>query len=115
MTILRNLAATLLLIPVLALRSFAQDAEPAYPEPLGETVSDFAQALNATEEGRISRMLAEIQDGTYARKWIEENEKGRPWFNARRREEQEHLIEKVGAELRQMMPFLKPVQIKPGE
>src|SRR5690554_5812905 len=70
-----------------------------------------------TEEtqGAMAQMLAEIQDGTYARKWIEENEKGRPWFNARRREEQEHLIEKVGAELRQMMPFLKPVQIKPGE
>ena len=64
MTILRNLAATLLLIPFLALGSFAQDAEPAYPEPLGETVSDFAQALNATEEGRISRMLAEIHDAT---------------------------------------------------
>lgn len=61
MTILRNLAATLLLIPLLALASIAQEARlPTYPEPLSETVSDFAQALNATEEGRISRMLAEI-------------------------------------------------------
>ncbi len=70
-----------------------------------------------TEEtlGEMRRMLTEIQDGTYARRWIEENEKGRPWFNARRREEQEHLIERVGARLRAMMPFVDPVTILPGE
>ncbi len=70
-----------------------------------------------TEEtrGEMSRMLAEIQDGTYARRWIEENEKGRPWFNARRREEQNHLIEEVGARLRAMMPFVDPITIRPGE
>jgi ketol-acid reductoisomerase len=70
-----------------------------------------------TEEtvGEMQNLLADIQDGTYARKWIEENEKGRPWFNAARKREQEHLIEKVGAELREMMPFLNPVTIKPGE
>jgi ketol-acid reductoisomerase len=63
----------------------------------------------------MKQMLAEIQDGTYARAWIEENEKGRPWFEKRRREEQEHLIEKVGARLRQMMPFLDPVTTKAGD
>jgi ketol-acid reductoisomerase len=70
-----------------------------------------------TEEtvGEMQNLLADIQDGTYARKWIEENEKGRPWFNTARKQEQEHLIEKVGAELREMMPFLNPVTIKPGE
>nr|MBI2904001.1 ketol-acid reductoisomerase [Chloroflexota bacterium] len=57
----------------------------------------------------------EIQDGTYARKWIEENEKGRPWFNETRKRSQEHPIEKVGAELRAMMPFLNPVVVKPDE
>jgi ketol-acid reductoisomerase len=36
-------------------------------------------------------------------------------FNKQRREEQDHLIEKVGADLRQMMPFLDPVTVKPGE
>ncbi|MGH2592791.1 MAG: ketol-acid reductoisomerase [Anaerolineae bacterium] len=68
-----------------------------------------------TEEtlGEMKRMLNEIQDGAYARKWIAENEAGRPWFNEMRRREQEQPIEKVGAELRAMMPFLNPVTLKP--
>ncbi len=70
-----------------------------------------------TEETRyvMSQMLKDIQDGTYAREWIEENRKGRPWFNAQRQSQQEHPIEKVGAELREMMPFIDPVTIRPGE
>jgi ketol-acid reductoisomerase len=70
-----------------------------------------------TEEtlGEMKKMLTEIQDGTYARKWIEENEKGRPWFNETRKREQEHPIERVGAELRAMMPFLNPVTVRPDE
>jgi len=70
-----------------------------------------------TEEtlGEMKKMLTEIQDGTYARKWIEENEKGRPWFKETRKREQEHPIEKVGAELRAMMPFLNPVTVRPDE
>ncbi len=70
-----------------------------------------------TEEtlGEMKKMLAEIQDGTYAKKWIEENEKGRPWFNEVRRREQEQPLEKVGAELRAMMPFLNPVTARPDE
>jgi ketol-acid reductoisomerase len=70
-----------------------------------------------TEETKfeMSQMLKEIQDGTYANNWIAENENGRPWFNEQRRVQQDHLIEKVGAELRQMMPFVDPVTIKPGE
>jgi ketol-acid reductoisomerase len=70
-----------------------------------------------TEETKyvMSQLLQDIQDGTYAQSWIEENEKGRPWFNAQRKKEQDHLIEKVGAELRQMMPFIDPVTIKAGD
>ncbi len=70
-----------------------------------------------TEETKyeMRRILEEIQDGTYARKWIEENQAGRPWFNERRRQEQDHLIERVGAKLRAMMPFIDPVTVKPGE
>ncbi|HXV61736.1 MAG TPA: ketol-acid reductoisomerase [Vicinamibacteria bacterium] len=70
-----------------------------------------------TEETRreMKKILEEIRNGTYARKWIEENEKGRPWFDKVRFEEQNHLIERVGAELRKMMPFLDPVTVKPGE
>jgi len=63
----------------------------------------------------MQKMLTEIQNGTYAKGWIEENEKGRPWFNKVRAQEQEQLLERVGAELREMIPFLNPVRIKPGE
>jgi len=68
-----------------------------------------------TEETRreMKRMLQEIQNGTYARKWIAENEAGRPWFNATRRAEREQLIEKVGEQLRAMMPFLDAVTVTP--
>jgi len=70
-----------------------------------------------TEEtyGAMHQMLTEIQDGTYADKWIKENEAGRPWFNAKREEERNHPIEQVGAEMRSMMPFLDPVTVKPGD
>ena len=70
-----------------------------------------------TEEtlGAMNAILKDIQSGAYADQWIAENKKGRPWFNEKRNEEQGHMIEKVGAELRQMMPFLNPVTIKPGE
>ena len=68
-----------------------------------------------TEETRqtMRRILEEVRDGSYARKWIDENDAGRPWFRAVRAREQEHPIEKVGAELRRMMPFVKPVTIRP--
>jgi len=52
-------------------------------------------------------MLAGVQDGTFAREWILENQANRPVFNALARKDSEHLIEKVGAELRAMMPWLK--------
>jgi ketol-acid reductoisomerase len=68
-----------------------------------------------TDETRktMRRMLEEIQNGTYARSWIAENERGRPIFTEIRAREQEHPIEQVGARLRGMMPFLDPVTIKP--
>jgi len=61
-----------------------------------------------TEEtsGEMWRMLEEIRDGTYAEKWMAENRAGRPQFGKMRQAEQDLLIEKVGAELRSMMPFL---------
>ncbi len=70
-----------------------------------------------TEETKyaMSQLLNDIQNGTYADGWIEENKLGRPWFNDQRRRNQDHLIEKVGANLREMMPFINPVTIKPGE
>ena len=60
----------------------------------------------------MKEILAEIQDGRYANAWMKENETGRKWFEGVRAKEQDQLIEKVGAELRNLMPFLKPVNIK---
>ncbi len=58
-------------------------------------------------KGEMEQILAEIQDGSFAKEWILENQAGRPVYNALKRRESEHLIEKVGAELRSMMPWLK--------
>jgi ketol-acid reductoisomerase len=65
-----------------------------------------------TEETRreMKKMLKEIQDGVYAKKWVGEHEAGRPWFNATRAREREQLLERVGAGLRRMMPFVNPVE-----
>lgn len=62
-----------------------------------------------TEETKkeMKKVLAEIQDGSFAREWILENQAGRPYFNARRKMEREHLIEKTGAELREKMSWQK--------
>ena len=62
----------------------------------------------------MRQMLHEIQNGTYARAWIAEDRAGRPAFNATRQREREHQIEQVGATLRAMMPFLKPVAAEPA-
>jgi ketol-acid reductoisomerase len=57
----------------------------------------------------MKQLLAEIQDGTFAKNWIAEHEAGRPNFNATRAAEQNQILERVGADLRQMMPFVNPV------
>ena len=58
-------------------------------------------------------MLDEIRSGAYAKKWIGENEAGRPWFDARRKKERSQPIEEVGAKLRAMIPFLDSVVVTP--
>ncbi len=62
-------------------------------------------------DGRVKetmkQVLREIQDGSFAREWILENQAGRPAFNAMRRLNAEHPIEEVGSELRGMMSWLK--------
>ena len=71
--------------------------------------------VTAETKKEMRRMLDEIRSGQYARGWIEENQTGRHWFEGRRREERAHVIERVGADLRAMMPFLKPVTITDGD
>ncbi|MHC1719729.1 MAG: ketol-acid reductoisomerase [Clostridiaceae bacterium] len=62
-----------------------------------------------TEESRkgMKVILEEIQDGTFAKNWLVENQVNRPYFNAKRNQEHELQIETVGAELRKMMPWVK--------
>ncbi len=50
----------------------------------------------------MKKILSEIQDGTFARNWIMENKMGRSHFNACRRIQSEHQLEKVGAEIRKL-------------
>ena len=61
------------------------------------------------EESRIAmyEALRDIQEGGFAKNWLLENAVGRPQFNALRRQNREHMIEDVGADLRSMMPWLK--------
>jgi ketol-acid reductoisomerase len=61
----------------------------------------------------MRKILSEIRDGSFAKKWIEENEKGCPNFLATRHREQSHPVEQLGPKLRAMMPFLQPI-IAPG-
>jgi ketol-acid reductoisomerase len=54
----------------------------------------------------MQEVLADIQNGKFAKEWILENQTGRPQFNALRRKNAEHPVEKVGKQLREMMSWL---------
>ncbi len=80
------------------------------------SVSDTAEYGGMTRGPRVITketkenmrgILKEIQDGSFAKEWIEENEKGQPTLKKLREEYLNHPIEKVGAQLRKMMPWLK--------
>ena len=80
------------------------------------SVSDTAEYGDYTRGPRLiddlvrdemEQILKEVQDGSFAREWILENQAGRPVFNALRRKEKEHQIEIVGQKLRDMMPWLR--------
>ncbi len=63
--------------------------------------------INERTKKEMKKILAEIQSGKFAREWMRENKKGRPNFNKFREESQNHPIEKVGVELRNMMPWMR--------
>ena len=65
------------------------------------------RVINELVKDEMSQILAEVQDGTFAREWILENQAGRPVYNALRKMDAEHQIEIVGKKLRSMMPWLK--------
>jgi ketol-acid reductoisomerase len=63
----------------------------------------------------MRQVLAEIQDGSFANRWIAENESGRVEFERLRAAVRDHQIEQVGARLRAQMPFLDPVEVHAGQ
>lgn len=65
------------------------------------------RVINAETKARMKEVLTDIQDGTFARDWIMENQAGKPQYNALLRKDLEHPIEKVGADLRAEMPWLQ--------
>jgi ketol-acid reductoisomerase len=87
------------------------------------SISDTAEYGDYTAGPRIvtdatraemKKMLTEIQNGTFAKKWIEENKTGRKNFTEMRKKEAGLQVEEVGARLRAAMPFLDPVEVKDG-
>ncbi|HEX5236670.1 MAG TPA: ketol-acid reductoisomerase [Silvibacterium sp.] len=85
------------------------------------SISDTAEYGDYTAGPRIvtddtraemKKLLKEIQDGSFAKKWIEENKTGRKYFSRMREDEAKHPIEEVGGRLRAAMPFLDPVTVK---
>lgn len=84
-------------------------------ENMRYSVSDTAEYGDYTASKRVvtketreemKKMLGEIQSGEFARNWILENAAGRPYFNARKRQELEHPMVETGKELRSMMSWI---------
>jgi ketol-acid reductoisomerase len=80
------------------------------------SISDTAEYGDYTRGPRViddctretmQEILGEIQDGSFAREWLLENQVGRPHYRALKRQNAEHLIEEVGGELRGMMSWLQ--------
>ncbi|ASB88039.1 ketol-acid reductoisomerase [Bacillus sonorensis] len=71
---------------------------------------DFVSGPRVVDENvkaSMKAVLQDIQNGTFAKEWIVENQVNRPRFNAINASENEHEIEVVGRKLREMMPFVK--------
>ncbi|WP_291844300.1 ketol-acid reductoisomerase [Maricaulis sp.] len=66
------------------------------------------RVINDETRARMREVLKDIQDGTFARDWITENQAGKPQYQALLRKDLEHPIEKTGAALRADMPWLQP-------
>ena len=74
---------------------------------------DYSRGPGVIDEhvrDNMRRTLKDIQDGTFAREWMAENDEGRPRFDVMRERATEHQIEEVGRKLRRMMPWMNPVE-----
>jgi len=65
------------------------------------------QVIDAHVRETMEKVLAGVQDGSFAHEWMDENAKGRKHFEEMRAKASAHLIEKVGSELRNMMPWIQ--------
>ena len=63
--------------------------------------------INQKNRKTMKKNLKDIKSGKFAREWIKENKKGRPNFNRLIQEGDNHPIEQVGRQLREMMPWMK--------
>ena len=70
-----------------------------------------SKIITAETKATMKQILTDIQDGTFARNWLLENQVGCPNFNAKRRIESEHQLEKVGTELRKMMSWTNKAKL----
>jgi ketol-acid reductoisomerase len=73
------------------------------------------RVINEGVRAEMKKILADIRSGAFAEEWIEENRAGRPNFNRLREQGRQHPIEKVGQELRAMMPFISAGSQNPQE
>jgi ketol-acid reductoisomerase len=78
---------------------------------------DYVSGPRVTEGAKAAMkdVLADIQSGAFAERWINEVDSGGEQFARYRERDRDHQIEQVGAELRAKMPFLDPVTVRAGQ
>ena len=78
---------------------------------------DYVSGPRVTEGAKAAMkdVLADIQSGSFAERWINEYDSGGEQFKRLRQQDRDHQIEQVGAELRSKMPFLDPVKVEAGQ
>jgi ketol-acid reductoisomerase len=78
---------------------------------------DYVSGPRVTEGAKAAMkdVLADIQSGSFAERWINEYDSGGEQFKRLRQQDRDHQIEQVGAELRSRMPFLDPVTVEAGQ
>jgi ketol-acid reductoisomerase len=78
---------------------------------------DYVSGPRVTEGAKAAMkdVLADIQSGSFATRWIAEQESGGREFARLRQQDRDHQIEHVGADLRAKMPFLRPVVVEAGQ
>ncbi|MDX8044849.1 ketol-acid reductoisomerase [Gracilibacillus sp. S3-1-1] len=93
-------------------------------ENMRHSISDTAEwgdfvsgprVVDESTKARMKEVLTDIQTGKFAQGWILENQANRPQYSAIKKAENEHQIEKVGKELRELMPFVKQKAINKKE